>query len=364
MDADTVLGCDFFNFWAYGQSAFSSDPGAFYNWPAYSQYQTALGVDHIGHNWSYPPNILLLTAPFGLLSYGTSLVVWTVSTIMLFLAVLHKKLSIPSLIALVLFSPAALNTLISGQSSLLTTTIILGAWCLLDCRPILAGVLIGLLSFKPQVALMFPVILIAMRRWPTFAAAAATTLAIGAATTILFGPNVWLQYVQFGLPYQNAVLTDPDMLSAPYMPTLLMSFREFGWSYSHAMAAQALFSLGAIAIVFWAFRFYAEANKNLLFLLFAACTVCASPYLLIYDLMPLTLAVVMSLARRDSRLPQLLLFGVFFLPTLNQTFGALHIGGAALIIPVLITHLVLELVKSKPRDNASRPFDLLPVGAK
>ena len=44
----------------------------------------------------------------------------------------------------------------------------------IEDRPIRAGILIGLLTIKPQLGLLIPVILIAERSYATFAAAAVT----------------------------------------------------------------------------------------------------------------------------------------------------------------------------------------------
>ena len=67
-DATTlVVGRDFMNFWMYGRAAaFTADPGRFYD-PASTtmSFVALLGPDYFGNNWSYPPSIMLIAAPFG-----------------------------------------------------------------------------------------------------------------------------------------------------------------------------------------------------------------------------------------------------------------------------------------------------------
>jgi len=340
----SVIGNDFFNFWTYGQSAFSRDPGAFYDWPTYDLYQKASGVDEVGHNWSYPPSIMLLTAPFGYLSYTTSLVVFTLVSVVVFVWVALGELH-PKLVALALVSPAAMHCLNSGQSSLLTAAVILLVWRMLDKRPILAGVLIGCLSLKPQVALMFPFMLLATQRWKVIASAAVTCIAIALLTGVLFGFKVWEQFIQFGIPWQNHVLTDPTLDSAAMMPTILMTFRRFGLSYDVSMAVQLVFSAAAVAVLVWAFRRPHDVNDKRLFALFTAATVCASPYLLIYDLVPLTVAAIFLMKEdRAGGVPKLLLLLIYWLAFLQLAMGDhLRMAGAAFLVPVLIGYLIVDL---------------------
>jgi hypothetical protein len=352
----SVLGNDFFNFWTYGQSAFSRDPGAFYDWPTYDRYQEAIGVDAVGHNWSYPPSIMLLTAPFGYLSYVTSLVVFTLVSIVVFVLVARSDLRDPKLVALALVSPAAMHCLNSGQSSLLTAAVILAAWRLLDKRPIVAGILIGCLSLKPQVALMFPFMLLATQRWRVIASAAVTCIAIAALTTALFGFKVWEQFIYLGIPAQNLVLTDPTLDSAAMMPTILMTFRRFGLSYDLSMAVQLVFSVGAVVALLWAFRRPHDVNDRRMFAVFAACTVCASPYLLIYDLVPLTVAAIFLMKEdRSGGVPKLLLLLIYWLAFLQLALGDhLRMAGPAFLVPVLIAYLIADL--RDQRSHAIQPI--------
>jgi hypothetical protein len=55
-----------------------ADPGRFYDLAAYHQaLRDLLGMDLGGQNWSYPPSVMLLAAPFGQLNYLAALGCWT-----------------------------------------------------------------------------------------------------------------------------------------------------------------------------------------------------------------------------------------------------------------------------------------------
>jgi hypothetical protein len=180
-----VVGRDFLNFWMYGRAAVTPDPGHIYDAAAYNQELAALlGPGYPGQNWSYPPSIMLLAAPFGQFGYLSALLAWTVLSVGIFASVARRNLSGRLLLALML-SPAALLCIASGQNSLMTAALLIAIFAWLDSRPVAAGILIGLLTLKPQVGLLLPVMLIASGRWRVFWSAAAVSLAIAGLTAAL-----------------------------------------------------------------------------------------------------------------------------------------------------------------------------------
>jgi hypothetical protein len=240
-----------------------------------SLLESLLGPGYPGQNWSYPPNFLVLTAPFGLFPYLPALALWTAFGIAVFVGLVGRQVDRHAL-SVIMLSPAAVFCLISGQTSLLTAGALLASLAWLDRRPIIAGVLIGLVTIKPQLGLMVPV-MIASRRWTVFVSATVTALALAGLTTALFGWQAWLDYIRMGLPTQNLVLFDPTVRAAPFMPTIFMNAHAIGASYELAMAIQLCFTLAAIAAVHWAFRFHAKSDPLLLMGLFFACMVFGSP---------------------------------------------------------------------------------------
>ena len=348
-----AVGRDFLNFWMYGRAADSQNPGAFYDIQTYhAAIRDLTGYDLNGQNWSYPPSIMLLAAPFGQLGYLSALVIWTVLGLALFVAVARRNVSDWRVFIPVLISPAALMCLISGQSAFVTGALLISVFALMDRRPLMAGFLIGLLTIKPQLGLLFPFFLIASQRWRVFFAAAMMTVALVAITTAIFGTQVWLDFIQKGLPVQGMVLADPDRIATPFFPTVFMNLRGLDASYVFAMSVQALFSVFAITALIWA-SFRRDANPAIMMALFFACTVCASPYLLSYDLVPLTFAAIALMAsgqldRAGRRVVQF----VFWIPALQLALGTYHIPGPALIAPVFVGWLVMRL-----REAPQRPLE-------
>jgi len=352
-----TIGKDFFNFWMYGREAFSVDPGRFYDLETYqAAVRQLLGPDSIYQpNWSYPPSIMLLAPPFGALPYVPSLIIFTLVSIALYFAVLLRRFDDWRLVGLVAISPAAIICLNSGQFAYAITALLVVIFWQLDRRPILAGVLIGVLSLKPQLGIFLPVMLVASGRWQTFCVAALSTLALAGLTALLFGVQPWLDYLRNGIPAQNLVLRDPLMLGSIVMPTVFMNLRQLGLSYETAMAIQACAAVVAAAAIFWAFRFRRDADPDLLFAFYFACSVFGLPYLLSYDTMPLALgaAVLLMRGKLDVWGMRWALL-VWWLPFLQMGMGALQIPGPGLVAaPLFAWWLFQRLRDTAPQSAAS-----------
>jgi Glycosyltransferase family 87 len=334
-DATTlVVGRDFVNFWMYGRAAFTPDPSRLYDVAIYNDTLSALlGPNYPGQNVPNPPNALLVVAPFGLLPYFPALACWFAIGLLAFYLSCRTALPDPRALLIVAISPAALMCLLSGQSSFLTTAALFGALALPVQRPALAGVLIGLLTIKPQLGLLFPVMLIAAGHWRVIAYAMLTALALFAAGVAIGGLQGWSDYLAKGLPTMTQVLRDPSGIAVPFHASVFMNLRG-PLGDRAAEAVQMMAALTAAAGVFVVFRYRRDADPAVLRAFFLACTVSASPYLGIYDVLPLTCAAVAlittgTLDQAGRRLAQL----VFWLPALQLLCGNIQVPGPGLIAP-------------------------------
>jgi hypothetical protein len=358
-----VVGRDFLNFWMYGRAAQAADPSRFYDAIEYNHaLQALLGAKYPGQNWSYPPSVFFLAAPFGQLGYITALLLWTVLGGAIFFAVARQHISDNHLLVALLLSPAAVLCVISGQSSLITAVMLVTIFAWLDRRPITAGFLIGLLTLKPQLGILFPVMLIASGRWRVFASAAITTLFIAGATALVFGPQVWIDFATKGLVVNNLVLADPERIATPFYPTIYMNLRGADLPYSVAMAVQLCVWAVAVGIVAWAFRVRRDADPFMLMALFLACSVAAVPYMLSYDTLGLAFAALLLLGRGEldgagRRFVQL----IYWLPLIQMVFGNWHIPGPALIAPAFAIYALTRL-RSSPA--VVRCFDAMSITAR
>lgn len=342
-----VLGRDFLNLWMYGRAAFDADPARFYDVAQYNDALAALlGPGYPGQNWPNPPIALIVMAPFGLLGYFPALACWFAVGLIAFSLSCRAAFPDPRALVIVALSPAAMMCVLSGQSSFLTTAALFAIFAWLDRRPALAGILIGLLTVKPQLGILFPVMLIASGRWRVFACAALAALVLSAASLALAGYESWHAYVTKALPLMGEVLRDTNGIAVPFHPTIFMNLRGV-FGNDIAQIVQFAATVAAVTGIFLAFRFRAASDPGRLRALFLACTACASPYMGDYDLLPLTCAAVALLANETldgtgRRLAQL----VFWSPALQLLFGNLQLPGPGLIAPTFAAYLLRKLFLS------------------
>src|SRR4029077_284984 len=73
-----------------------------------------------------------------------------------------------------ILAPAVAFNIGSGQNAFLTSALLIGGFILLPSRPGAGGVLLGVLTYKPQLWLLAPVALVAAREWRALAATVLT----------------------------------------------------------------------------------------------------------------------------------------------------------------------------------------------
>ncbi len=366
-DATTlIVGRDFLQFWMYGRAAWMPHPGQFYDLQVYNDAIAALlGPGYPGQNWPYAPNIMLFTAPFGKLPYLAALGTWLALGLAVFISVGSRLFGWRRALVAVVLSPAAVFCLISGQASFVTAAILLTIFANLDRRPNLAGILIGVLTVKPQLGLLFPVLLIASGRWRVFTVAAATGVAIVGLTTAVFGTEVWSDFLVKGLAAQKLVMDDPDRLMTRFIPTFFVNVRGVGASYGLATAVQVCAAILALGAVAFAGRYCKDADPQYHARLFLACSICAVPYFMAYDTLALTCAAVLLLAREklDARgcvLAKL----VFWLPLLQMVLGTWHIPGPALVPAAFAADMLWRMTRARDaqeRDTRSPQEHAVPA---
>lgn len=325
-----VVGRDFLNIWMYGRAAWGHDPARYYQM---AEYHAALGqvvgAGYPGQLWSYPPVALLVAAPFGLLPYLPALALWTLCGIVALVCALRLWTRDWRVIALLLASPAALFGMMSGQFALFAAAILLAVLRWRTGRPILAGCLLGLLLVKPQLALLFPLLFLATGNGRAFGAAALSSLSLVAIVAAIWGVDIWRIYLAAGIANQSLVLSDPDHLAGPFMPTLFMNLRVMSVPVSVASALQIALALLAATLAWLRFRPRPAPGDLTASLIFLACAASATPYMLSYDTLALAVMAVLALAAGQGGRGIALL--AFFLPLLQMAAGMAGLPGPGLV---------------------------------
>jgi hypothetical protein len=345
-----VVGRDFLNFWMYGRAAWSPVPWHWYDVTAYRHALADMlgGAGYPDQQWAYPPSVMMLAAPFGLMGYLPALALWSAAGLAVFAAVMRRLCSDQRILFAMLVSPAAIVCLVAGQSSLLTTATLIGIFWPLDRRRWLAGLLIGLMTLKPHLGLLIPVMLIASGRWRVLGYATCATLAIAGLTAALFGIESWTAFVMQAIPVQSAAAADTQGIMTPIYPTVFSNLHGAGLGYRVAIAVQASVTLCALIAVTWAFGSRRKADPVHLFALFVACTAAALPYLILYDTLPMTAAALLLLGQgKLDATGRVLARLVYWLPLLQVVLGVVHVPGPGLIAPVFAAYLVQRLRRGR-----------------
>lgn len=308
------------------------------------------------HPWLYPPSYLLLLLPFGLLPFGLSYAAFVTLTLAALVAAVWR-FARPGyrrglLLASVLLSPAAAITAVVGQNAFLTAALLVGGFGMLERRPLLAGGMLGILTFKPQFWLMVPVALIAGSNWRALTGAVGVALALALASAAVFGIAAWHEWLSLMLAPPpaswHAWLTWGRMAGQ----SIYTCARVLGLSAGFANVAQLGGAGVAAAGVFWAFRRPLPRDLRLVVLL--AATVFAAPHVSGYDTILLAAAAGLALDRGiDHGIPlsrRILTMAVWLLPP----FAEPRSTPILVLLPLLIIAFVLwEVVAAADASAAA-----------
>jgi alpha-1,2-mannosyltransferase len=285
------LGTDFSSFYAAGSLVLEGRTSDVYDMALhYAREQQVFGPSTPYYAWLYPPIFLLIATPLALMPYPVALAVWQVGTFGLYLLVIgmivrglrrstaaigHSWLLVAAAF------PAVFINFAHGQNGFLTASLFGSALVALPTRPIVAGILFGLLAYKPQFALVIPIALLAAGYWRTIAAAAITVMVLVAATAFLFGFDVWAAFAATAGVSRKLLLENGEV-GFEKLQSVFAATRLVGGGVPLAYAAQGTISVAVIGATAWAWHSRLDdAQKSTILIL---ATLLASPHVLDYDL--------------------------------------------------------------------------------
>jgi len=293
------VASDFVNVWAAGKLALQGNPALAYDWPTHKVLENqAVGYDFDGYfGWHYPPVFLFAAMVLALLPYTVAYIAWLSLTLPAYLAAVRAIAGEARVYWLALAFPALLSNLIVGQNGFLTAGLFGGALFLLVERPILAGVLIGLLTFKPHLGLLIPIALIAGGHWRAFVSASITALTLAVLSWLAFGSATWAAFFH-SIPHTSQAFLSDGWADFGKLQTLFGLARMLGAPETAAWTLHAALALDAAAAVWLIWRSRAAYEIKAAALVTGALV--ATPYLYTYDLVVLAvpLAYLYRLGRR------------------------------------------------------------------
>ena len=332
------LGTDFSNVYAAGTYVLDGKAALAFDWPAqHAREQAIFGAKTPFFGWHYPPYFLFVAGALATMPYKLALTVWQGATLLLYLLMvrailstswpgvavrrtvsLRSPMSRPSTtflaakqdvdardkpghdggaggiadgnlwLLVALAFPAVLVNIGHGHNGFLTAALLGTALVTLDNKPVLAGVLFGLIAYKPQYGVLIPLVLIVTGRWRAFAAATVTVAALTLATLIVFGPEIWRAF------FASTALTRVEVLELGgtgwhKIQSVFATARMWGGGVPLAYLAQSIVTVLLAAALIWLWRSAAVLPLKAAALTVAA--ILATPYSLDYDLVVLAPAI-------------------------------------------------------------------------
>ena len=278
---------DGLDFWAGGFLFLHQQLSVLFDHAAYQSFLQGMYGKLPYHLWSYPPSYGLIAAAFGWLSPLQAVLSFDALCLALLGFALRLAGKSGWFIAAVLLAPATLENAMEHQNAALMTALIGGGLLLVQNRPRLGGVLIGLASFKPQLGLVLPLYL--LRRAPlAFCYAALAALALAGGSLWAFGPAAWAGFLHYTSPIMsNVLLTGQPKDFAGGLISVFATIKPLAGLHA-AFAAQGLVSLACILA-----GLFMRSVPAMLIL-----SALASPYLHVYDLLGTSLAVALLVEQR------------------------------------------------------------------
>ncbi len=242
--------------------------------------------------YQYPPDFLLPIWWLSDCSFALGLTIWTLAgVIALILAagMFFKPSCRGFAILALLASPAALLNGAAGETGFFTTAILLAGFALLRSRPWSAGIVFGLLTLKPQLAILLPVALLARGDMAALAAAGLTALALIALSCLFWPPELWLDWLRC-LPHYQAAYLAGGIPNANTAVTVAANLVGLGFGNRFAWNMQMAAAVAAAALVFLAFR---RALYRLAVAALCSGMFICTPHAFAYDTLPLTAAMLL-----------------------------------------------------------------------
>ena len=279
-------------FWSTGKLAAEGHGAQAYDWTALRRVLEVGqrgAFEHATFPLFYPPFLMFLLAPLGRLPFLMGAAVWILGGLAAYVAAAGLIVRRKAGVLIAAAAPASLYVISIGQTGYLSAALLGGGLALMPRRPIVAGVLIGMLAYKPQLGLLIPVALIAGGQWRSFWAAAATVGALVVLSGFAFGWASWAAFIHAVAPSGHGVAA-VGVLPSAKLQSVYGLLLWLGADPRLALAAQVVVSLAAAAGVGWVWR--GEGTFALKAAGLIAGLLLASPYSCIYDLTLLVMAVL------------------------------------------------------------------------
>ncbi|KRR01656.1 glycosyltransferase family 87 protein [Bradyrhizobium valentinum] len=339
------IGTDFSNVYAAGTLTWQGRAADAYAPALQHAAEKAVfdGSDVPFYGWHYPPFFFAVAVLVAAVPYAWGLALWLVTSFAAYLAAIRAVVPRHETWLVAAAFPAVFVNIGHGQNGFLTAALLGGALHWLDRRPWLAGVLIGLLAYKPQLGVLIPVALLAGGRCRTIGAAAATVAALVAISFAMLGSGIWQAFAD-SMNFTQTVVLEQGGTGWQKIQSIFSAVRACGANVPTAYAAQA--SLFAMLAASLAWLWHSDVAFELKAAALALGCLLATPYVLDYDLVVLAVAIAFFARHglrhgfRDFEIS--LLAAAWIVPLLSRSVAGVTYIPLALLVELAFFGVVLR----------------------
>jgi len=188
--------------------------------------------------WTYPSTFFFLLAPLALLPPVAASWLWIGLTVAWLMAAVWRCIHWRMAPLLVMLFPAIAHAIVTGPTGTLTAALVASVAATFTSVPMMAGVFLALLTYKPHLAGLLPLCLLAGRNWRVVAVSVFAFSVLVAASLVVFGPTAWRLFFA-NVPAHSGLLAD-ERLPWERMPTVFVALRHATGSVRLAGVVQAL----------------------------------------------------------------------------------------------------------------------------
>lgn len=283
IDVSEPLGGDFINLYATAQMTLQGLAADVYLPDRFQQFEHGIIPADIGLRlWAYPPTSLLLFWPFGIPDFLTSLALWS----LLGMAVLvlgARRFGFSWLdAAIIALSPGAMHCLYYGQTGNLVAGLMLVALSARRNGEAGSAIAAALLTIKPQVGFLLPVLWAIQRQWRLIVVTAVLAVAFAGLSVLVFGFPRWSEYVFDTLTLLSGLEREGTGMFMNMIPSTFMAGRVLGLDADTALMVHGVFAATIFAVLVWRLVVVTDADRRASMVLLATALI--TPYMHSYDL--------------------------------------------------------------------------------
>jgi len=282
------IGGDFIVFYSSALMSWNGEAVSAYNVSALSAFQLeTLGTHSDKLPWHYPPVYLFFLFPFVCFGYIGAFWVWSLVTI-IGLMVLVRKITTNSYY--MLLAPLCFPVAYSMAA---------GRLLLINRSACAAGIVFGLLVYKPQLAAVIPFCLIAARLYRTLFYMIASASVLVISSFLVFGTEPWIAFITELTGHSNLVYGKSNQIWER-IPTVAITSMQLLKSGNLAMIVQFGVAVITIATSAWVWKSSSLSGPRSLAIVSSIPLI--SPFVMDYDMATLIvpIAFIVNEAREGS----------------------------------------------------------------